>query len=158
MADPDAERAITTNAAAFRFWLRALGVPDQSEPTADMIRDFAGIGGTAAPLSVLAVLLLKADLRPDDRTLVAGLPERLKPLLERLGMAAVFVADARPDRLRELAAEARATVVMAPPAWLAQAGLGPDSTPRGIYPCGLRASATDETAGETAGATPARPT
>ena len=75
---PQGELAATTNAAAFRFWLRASGRADLTDDAAlrafaaarqvefhDAVAAFAGT--TAAKLApTLAAMLLDADLRPDD--------------------------------------------------------------------------------------------
>jgi hypothetical protein len=117
---PD-ERSATSNEAALRFRLRAEGIatlPDRTaldrfaaaQPAAfaQAMRAFAGVPAGAADLPVLVGLLLDADLRPDDRLLVAGVPPW--PWLGALGVA--LVTDA-----------AQADVVVAPASWLGAAGV-----------------------------------
>lgn len=66
----------------------------------------------------LADTLLHQDVRPDDRVLVAANPSwpALAALLE--GATVIFYAG-RPDRLLGVVAEERASVLIAPSAWLA---------------------------------------
>ena len=122
MQNPDpspAERAATSNRAAFLHWASAvhglrLGPEDgalrawaQADPAtaATLIRLFAGGGFSSARLA--AGLLLEADLRPDDRILVLGeepewLAQALCATQGRAGTAAeasVLVTDRRPDAL-----------------------------------------------------------
>jgi hypothetical protein len=133
------ERRATSNEAALRFRLRADGVADLADHAAlrrfaaDRPADFhaavLGFAGVAAPPGALAALLLDADLRPDDRLLVAG-----TPVPAWLGALAwvVHAPHATPATLRAIAEAEQASVVIAPPAWLAAAGL--DNTAG----CGLR--------------------
>jgi len=89
----------------------------------------------AALAPALAALLLEADLRPDDRLLVAGL--RPWPWLGALtqGIKLILAADATPATLRAIAAAEEASVIAAAPAWLATASLddAPACRPRGVY-------------------------
>jgi hypothetical protein len=119
-ARPD-ERTLTSNEAALRFQLRADGIATLADRAAldrfaaarpdtfaRAMRAFAGVPDGAADLPLLVRMLLDADLRPDDRLLVAGLPPW--PWLGMLG--ATLVSD-----------PAQADVVAAPAAWLAAAAL-----------------------------------
>jgi hypothetical protein len=113
-----AERAATTNRAAFRHWLRAvhgraLGPDDaalrawaETDPAAPgLILHFAGPDFTSARLA--AGLLLQADLRPDDRILLRGLepgwlPQALqatKGRAETPGAATVLITEHPPETL-----------------------------------------------------------
>jgi len=158
MRETDAERIATGNEAALRFRLRAEGIADlpdhaalrrfaaaQPERFQAALLAFAGLGqkppavpqGAAEVASwpvaqlaeALAVVLLEADLRPDDRLLLAG-PDRWPWLAARTQGIAVIVADAAtPASLRAVAAAARASAIAAPPAWLEAAGLAAPGPP-----------------------------
>ncbi len=144
------ERGATCNEAALRFRLRADGTARLADHAA--LRRFAAdqpaafraallaFAGVAAPAAALAALLLEADLRPDDRLLVAGtpVPAWLGPLAH-----VVHAPHATPATLRALAEAEQASLVVAPPSWLAAARLPdiglshtPGSGPRGLYPEG----------------------
>jgi hypothetical protein len=153
------ERRATSNEAALRLRLRAEGIADLADHAAlrrfaaaepatfnDAILAFAGV---AAPPDALAALLLDADLRPDDRLLVAGTPAHawLRPLAR-----VIRAPHATPATLRAIAEAEQASLVIAPPSWLAAAGLTEATPcgPRGIYPAGWSDA--------TAEAIPTRPT
>ncbi len=135
------EPGAATNQAALRFQLRATGIAELPDHAA--LRRFAaaqpaafraailGFAGVAAPPDALAALLLDADLRPDDRLLVAG---TVAPAwLGRLAHV-IQAPGAMPATLRAIVAAERADVVVAPAAWLAAAGLNdaPGAGPRGV--------------------------
>ena len=84
----------------------------------------------------LATVLLDADLRPDDRLLVAGLASW--PWLAALtqDIPVILAADATSDTLANLAMEEGVTAVAAPAAWLAEAGL--TGAPHHLQPGGIR--------------------
>ena len=142
---PSPERRATTNAWAFLHWLRHTGRMAASAPEAapswHALRGFlaaAPDGGAAAlaaflrcdpadpALFPLGALALHADLRPDDRLLVAGLAADAPPwplpwpLARRLGTTVLHAA-LPPRGLLAAAAAERATVLAAPAAWLADA-------------------------------------
>ena len=85
--------------------------------------------------AALAAVLLQADLRPDDRLLVAGLPPW--PWLAALtqDIPVILATDATPQTLRDITVAEAATVIAAPPDWLHAAGLStaPEAGPRGVY-------------------------
>jgi hypothetical protein len=117
--DPSpAERAATTNRAAFLHWLRAvhgimvdpadaaLHAWAEADPRASaLILHFAGPDFVSARLA--AGLLLQADLRPDDRILVLGrepdwLPQALAATqgrIDRASAATVLITDHQPNSL-----------------------------------------------------------
>ena len=139
---PGPERLATTNAWAFLHWLRHTGrAPPPADPDAapswEALRGFlaaAPDGGAAAlaaflrcdpadpDLFPLAALALHADLRPDDRLLLAGVAPAAPPwpLARRLGTTLLH-ADTPARALLATAAAERATVLAAPAAWLAEA-------------------------------------
>jgi hypothetical protein len=143
------ETAATSNEAALRFRLRAAGAAQLSdyaalcrfatgEPDlfAAAMLDFAGLARTQAELvPALAAVLLEADLRPDDRVLVAGIAPWPWLAAQTQGIAVILADRATAATLRAAAAAERASVVAAPPAWLQAAGLtgAPASGPRGLY-------------------------
>jgi hypothetical protein len=145
---PADERIATSNEAALRFRLRADGVADLADHAAlrrfggdepDAFRAailrFAGMDGQAdGAAPALAALLLEADLRPDDRLLVTGSPPW--PWLDALARVVTLVRapHATPATLREIAMAEAARAVVAPPGWLAAAGLldAPGAEPRGV--------------------------
>jgi hypothetical protein len=85
MSGTAAERAVATNEAAFRFWLRAAGIADlpdlaalrrfaagQPEIFAARMAEFAGATGAEADAAALFATLIEADRRPDDPPWRAG--------------------------------------------------------------------------------------
>jgi hypothetical protein len=123
-SDSAAERQATSNLAAFLHWLRAVHglrldhcdspvetlqawVDGNPSGAASLILTFAGDGFASARLA--AGLLLRADLRPDDRilTAIAGpapdwLPQALQATRGRAATAAqatVLVTDTMPHSL-----------------------------------------------------------
>ncbi len=121
------ERSVTSNEAALRFRLRAEGVADLADRAAldrfaatrpdafrQAVLDFAGLPAGTAAISALVAVLLDADLRPDDRLLVAGLSRW--PWLNAIGATVVTEV-------------AQADAVVAPAAWLAAAGLADTGQP-----------------------------
>ncbi len=123
-SDPGAERQATSNLTAFLHWLRAahdLRLEPRDSPeealrawadaqpshAAALILQFAGDGFASARLA--AGLLLRADLRPDDRVVTAitgpapdWLPQALQATEGRAPSAAqasVLITDAMPELL-----------------------------------------------------------
>ncbi|MCB8876592.1 hypothetical protein [Acidisoma silvae] len=116
LSSPVSRQALTeseacSNGFAYRLWLRARGLTNPSceanerDSALSLIQDFAGRPDIAPAL--LAGLLLAADLRPDDRIWVAGVPPAWLPpalsltagLAESLAKASVLVTGAMPDSL-----------------------------------------------------------
>ena len=146
---PGPERLATTNAWAFLHWLRHTGRAHPAAPAAapswDSLRRFLAAApdrGAAAlaaflrcdpadpELFPLGALALHADLRPDDRLLLAGVAADAPPwpLARRLGTT-VLHADTQARGLLAAAATQRATVLAAPAAWLADAAFPNPSRP-----------------------------
>jgi hypothetical protein len=143
MSGTDAECSATGNEAALRFRLRADGIADLPDHAAlrrfaaadpdrfqTAILDFAGLGAAqVAPAqavglaAALAVVLLEADLRPDDRLLVAGTAPWPWEAARTQGIPVILAREATPASLRAVAEAERASAIAAPPAWLEAAGL-----------------------------------
>ena len=139
---PGPEQLATTNAWAFLHWLRHTGrtaarTDPDAAPSWEALRRFLAAapdrGATALAaflrcdpadpdLFALGALALHADLRPDDRLLLAGVAPDAPPwpLARRLGTT-VRHADTPPRGLLAAAAAHRATVLATPAAWLTEA-------------------------------------
>ena len=147
---PGPERLATTNAWAFLHWLRhtgAAGPHGEADPVPRWaaLRHFAAAASDvrAAALAaflrldpadphllLLGGLALHADLRPDDRLLLAGAPPGAAPwcAARRLGTE-VLLGGTGPGDLLAAAAAAGATVLVAPTSWLAEAAFPRVSRP-----------------------------
>jgi hypothetical protein len=142
------ETSATSNDAALRFRLRAAGIADlpdyaalrrfaarEPDAFARAMLEFARLPRARAPLvPALAAVLLEADLRPDDRVLVAGIRPWPWLAARTQGISVLLAGAVTAGTLRAAADADGASVVAAPPAWLQAAGLtdAPDSGPRGL--------------------------
>jgi hypothetical protein len=151
-AEPDAFHAAVAGFAGIhgpaRLWREGVSKPlklrrpdgnavlfDGGAPPAGVAGELGRVWSTEALLPPLAALLIEADLRPDDRLLVAGFEPW--PWLAALtqGIALVLAKDATPATLRAIAALEGATAVAAPASWLDAASLDdapPPGAPRAI--------------------------
>jgi hypothetical protein len=143
------ETSATSNEAALRFRLRAAGIADladyaalrrfaacEPDAFARAMLEFAALPRARAPLvPALAAVLLEADLRPDDRVLVAGIGPWPWLAARTQAIPVLLARGVTASTLRPAADADCASVVAAPPAWLQSAGLtsAPDSGPRGLY-------------------------
>lgn len=131
---PSRERTLTTNAWAFLHWLavaRHTHLADwdglqrwstrEAAAFAEAVRDFTGLPDREATADLErheANLLLYLDLRPDDTLLVAG-PSDWSAAREHV--ATLRRHEGPPDALLRVAADAGASVVIAPAAPLDRA-------------------------------------
>ena len=130
---PPGEQQICTNAWAFRHWAAATGrasLPDdpaiarwqRTDPAAwaEAVCAFAGpaFATSGTDPQALARVLLDADLRPDDRVIVAGTEPDPWVLARAQGTAVTLWTGTASEPLSAAVAAARATVVIAPAALL----------------------------------------
>jgi hypothetical protein len=133
---PHPERVATSNAWAFLHWLRATRRIDldgwealiawsASDPAGfcGAVAEFAGLPENSRRSAVRAVaeVMLHADLRPDDRVLIAGGPPSPWALARGQGTEIILAAPPSAARLFAMAARERASVLIADAAALPDA-------------------------------------